>query len=143
MYLLGDAVMFKLRVVLLQAALIDLALGIFVFAFASQIQRWLCIGIREEPFFIRIVGGFLVFVGYLYYLAYRYHEKQPILVQATLMLRLIFILLLFSEIFILLRGSFSVVHISLLIPALGETYFAGAQAYHLRKLGKPLIHSGG
>ncbi len=135
--------MFKLRVVLLQAWLIDLALGIFIFAFASQIQRWLCIGIRGEPFFIRIVGGFLVFVGYLYYLAFRYHEKQPILVQATLMLRFIFILLLFSEIFILLRGSFSVVHISLLIPALGETYFAGAQAYHLKKLEKPLIHLGG
>ncbi len=134
--------MFTLRAVLLEASLIDFVLGISVIAFASQIQNWLAIGIREEPFFIRIVGGFLVFIGYLYYLAYRYHEKQPILVQATLMLRFIFILLLFCEMFILLRGPFSIVHISLLIPVLGEVYFAVMQTYHLRRLGMPLIFEG-
>ena len=130
--------MFQLRVVLLEASLIDIAIGIFDFAFASQIQSWLDIGIKGEPFFIRIIGGFLVFIGYLYYLAYRYHEKQPILIQATLMLRFIFILLLFCEVFVLLPGPFSMVHLSLLIPALGEVYFAALQAYHLRKLGMPL-----
>lgn len=134
--------MFKLRAVLLEASLIDFVLGISVIAFASQIQNWLAIGIRAEPFFIRIAGGFLVFIGYLYYLAYRYHEKYPILVQATLMLRFIFILLLFSEIFILLRGPFSIVHIILLIPVLGEVYFAVMQTYHLRRLGMPLIFLG-
>ena len=134
--------MFKLRAVLLQASLIDLAFGICVLAFASRIQMWLGIGIRPEPFFIRIVGGFLIFVGFLYYLAYLHHESQPILVQATLMLRFIFVSLLFCEVFILLQSPFSIIHISLLIPALGEIYFAVLQTYHLKKLGKPLIPLG-
>lgn len=135
--------MFALRVILLEAALVDFVLGMFLFSAASQIQNWLYIGRTDEPFFIRIIGGFLVFISYLYYLAYQYHEKQPILIQATLMLRFIFIPLLFCEVFILLPGPFSIVHLSLLIPALGEVYFAAMQIYHLKRLGKPLIPLGG
>jgi hypothetical protein len=135
--------MFRLRVILLEAFVVDIVLGVFLIIFASKIQGWLSIGIREEPIFIRIVGGFLIFIGYLYYLAYRYHERQPILVQSTLILRFIFILLLLTEIFILLPGPFSVIKVSLLIPVLGEVYFAGMQVYHLKKLKIPLILSGG
>lgn len=131
--------MFRLKIILLEASLIDLAFGIFVLAFASQIQNWLDIGRGGEPFLIRIVGGFLVFIGYLYYLAYLHHERHIIMVQATLMLRFIFILLLFGEIFIMIKGPFSIVHISLLIPAIGEVYFAAAQAYHLKRMGMPFI----
>lgn len=131
--------MFKLRTVLLEGALADSVFGLLLLVFASPIQSWLNIGIREEPFFIRVAGGFLIFIGYLYYLTYREHEKYPILIQATFVLRVIFTLLLFSEIFILLPAPFALVHIALLILALGEFYFGVMQAYHLKKLGMPLI----
>lgn len=131
--------MFKLRAVLLQGALADSVFGLLLLVFASCFQSLLDIGIREEPLFIRIAGGFLIFVGYLYYLTYRDHEKYPILIQATFVLRIIFTLLLLSEIFILLPRPFALVHIALLILALGEVYFGVMQAYHLKKLGMPLI----
>ena len=134
--------MFKLKSVLLQAAVMDFCLGLAIYLLANRIQYWLHMPISPEQPFLRIAGGFLVFVAYLYYLAYLHHEQHIILVQATLMLRFIFIVVLYAEL-ILLPAPFGRMHVAMLLPALGETYFAAMQIYHLRKLGRPLLPLGG
>ena len=123
-----------MRLLFFVAFIVDAALGLLCIFFAHQVQIILNIAIREEPVFIRLLGLFPLFVGYLYYLLFRDQKKYLILIQVTVVERILYPILLSFEIFYLLKAPFSLIHYSFIGMALVTLFLGVMQIYYLKNL---------
>lgn len=121
------------------AFIVDVALGLICILFAHQVQVILNVAIREEPAFIRLLGLFPLFVGYLYYLIFRDQRKYIVLIQATVVERLLYPVLLSLELFYFLAGPFGLIHLLFSIMAVITAFLAFAQVYYLKRLSQKVF----
>jgi len=124
------------------AFIVDVALGLLCIFFAQQVQVILNVAIREEPVFIRLLGLFPIFVGYLYYLIFRDQRKYVVLIQLTIVERFSYPILLSVELFYLLPGPFSLIHFAFSGMAFITLFLAFMQVYYLIKLNQKVVLSG-
>ena len=131
-----------MRVLFFAAFIVDVALGLICVFFAQEVQIILNVGREEEPAFIRILGLFPIFVGYPYYLIFCDQRKYLVLIQVTVLERLSYPILLSAEIFYLLPGPFSLIHLVFSAMALITLFLALMQVYYLIQLNQKVILSG-
>jgi hypothetical protein len=132
-----------MRMVFLTAFIFDILLGFFLIIFAKDIQIFLEIGIREEPAFIRLIGLFPIFVGYLYYLMFRDQKKYAVLIKVTLLERITFPIILAFEILSLIKPPFGIFKyfeiITIIITTIYAIFLGVMQAYYLKKTGENIF----
>lgn len=121
------------------AIIVDVALGMFCVFFARWIEIILNLSVNEEPALIRILGLFPIFVGYLYYLIFCDQRKYIVLIQITVVERFLYPILLSAELFYLLPGPFSLIHLAFGIMAVITLFLALMQAYYLKQLNQRII----
>lgn len=112
----------------------DFILGLCLIFFAGMVQDILNIGHLKEPAFIRMAGVFTVFLGYLYFLAYRKPDKNYILFQVTLVLRGLLTISHFSEAWFLFEGSATAAHSLFYGMSFLDLIVCSAQIYFIRKM---------
>lgn len=128
-----------MRLLFFIAIIVDVALGLVCIFFASWVEFILNMPISKEPVFIRLLGLFPVFVGYLYYLIFLDQKKYLLLIQVTVVERFLYPILLSVELFYLLPPPFSLIHLAFIIMALITLFLALMQAYYLRQLGQKIV----
>ena len=130
-----------MRLLFFAAFVVDVALGLLCIFFAHQVQIILNVAIREEPVFIRLLGLFPLFVGYLYFLIFHDQRKYIMLIQITVIERFLYPILLSVELIFLLPGPFSLIHIAFCIMALITLFLALMQVYYLIRLNRKVLLS--
>ncbi len=130
-----------MRLLFFVAFIVDAALGLLCIFFAHQVQIILNVAIREEPVFIRLLGLFPLFVGYLYYLLFRDQRKYIMLIQITVIERFLYPILLSVELIFLLPRPFALIHIAFCIMALITLFLALMQVYYLIRLNRKVVLS--
>ena len=127
-----------MRLLFFVAFVVDVLLGLICVFFAGWVQRTLQLPLEQEPVFLRMLGLFPTFVGYLYYLIFRDMKKYHALIQVTVVERFMYPVILSAELLFLLPNPSAILTISFIVMAVITLFLAIMQTVYLRRENLPV-----
>lgn len=123
-----------LRLLLGILVLWDIGIGLYAVLFAKHLQQLILFTPQNEPLFIRGVGVYWLFAGYIQFLGLIKPEKNILAVQLSIVFRLSAAMIDFIEAFFLLKQPFYFFHYLLIFFVFMNCLIAYLTAYFLRKM---------